>query len=589
MEKLQKILIDFEDLVNQEIDVDEILIKVTELKTQFNTELDSYNAEKLEEFLIDGGEEGNFVPEKLPEQAKYNDLVFAVTDRKQKKEEAIAQEYADNLKLKKSIITQLHDLIANEENIGKAFESFNTIREEWKVIGNVSSHEYKPLQAEYSNLLEAFFYNINIYKELKDHDLKRNLQLREELTAKMEALLEEKQIRQVQQLAGTLLSDWDEIGPTHKDDWTKVRDKFKTITKKVFLRIKNHFNEVKVQREKNLEEKQALIAKTEEIVNNEEGKNRNWKKNTEAILNIQKEWKKIGFATKKENEEIWEKFRGLCDTFFNEKGKFYEQAKATWDANKEKKQALITRAEALKESTDWKESTLQLKRLQDNWKKIGPASQKSEQQLWKQFRGACDFFFNAKKEWFDTLDDRLAGNLKTKQTFITSLAKVKLANDKDKDRATIKGLISDWEQLGQVPRDNVKDVVASFNTAIDDLYKQMGESTSIDTLRYEDKIESLAKRDRPENALLEEIQFIKGKIELLTKDKLQYENNLLFFGFSKGATADKMKDDVNKKIAIVNVQITGWDKKQRLVTKTLRLLSKAKEETAAKKEENKEA
>ena len=570
MEKLQKLLIDFEDLVNKDVDVDEIIPVVNKLKESFEAELEIYQAQKLGEFLGEGGEEGNFVPEKLVEESKYNDLVFIVNNRKQIKEEAIAEEYSNNLKQKQSIINNLRNLIENEENIGKAFDTFNELRANWKEIGNVSSHDYKTLQAEYSNLLEAFFYNINIYKELKDHDLKRNLQLREDLIVKMEALLTEKVIKQVQSLAGTYLSEWDEIGPVHKDDWTKTRDKFKTITKKVFDRVKEHYNEIKEKRQKNLEAKESLLNKTKEIIQKENQNEKDWRFATEAILNIQKEWKTIGYATKKENDKVWEDFRNLCDTFFNAKALFYSKEKSKWDDNKAKKLKLIETAKTFKSRTDWKETTLKVIKLQNDWKKIGSAGQKVEQALWKQFREACDTFFSAKKEWFDGMDDRHANNLKEKQDFITKIKETKLSGDSSKDRSTIKQYIAEWNKLGHVSKKHVKETLEAFNNAIDELYKQIDNSKGLETIKFEDRLEGYAQHEKSEKLLKDELQFIKGKIDNLTKDKLQYENNLSFLGFSSGKNADKMREDVNKKITEVENQVAKWDKKLRLVKKALR-------------------
>jgi hypothetical protein len=571
MENLQELLIKLEDTVKKEQLPSEIQAEVDEIIAAFESEIELINQKDLEDFVADGGEEGNFSPKKLPEQVKFKELVHYFQEQLRKQEEAIKIEQENNLTAKKEIIAELTNLIQNEEHIGKAFERFNELKEKWKSIGLVSPHHYKPLQADYSRLNDQFYYNIDIYKQLKDHDLKRNLQLREELIGKMEALLTENSIKNVQQLSGLYLSEWDEIGPINKEDWTRISDKFKTVTKKVFQRIKDHFNELKLQREKNLEAKQTLLDKAKQIVEFERTEEKHWKKATEQILDIQKEWRKIGFATKKENDKVWEDFRALCNGFFEQKSNFYDGIKESWNENKVKKEQLIEKAEALKTNTDWQETANQFIQLQKQWKRIGATNHKIEQKLWLKFRAAADSFFTAKKEYFDTLDDRLADNLKKKEEFLVTLPNIKLQGDKNNDRELLKKLRTDWEALGHVPKEKVKEINDKFNKLIDNLYNSLGkENGNIDNLKYEDKIEQLLHRDKPKQLLSEEERFLKGKMEQLTKEKLQYENNLLFFGFSKGKEVDKMKEEVNKKIELVNSQIAQFEKKLRVVQKVMR-------------------
>ena len=577
MEVRNELLAKLEEIVNRDVDVNDILKEVEVLKRAFGKTLETETNKNLEDFIGSGGEPKDFTAPKLEGEEKFDSLIASVIDKKQKKENDIKNGQEQNLKTKQDLVEELRDIIHNEENISKAFNRMTAVKDKWKATGEVSPHAYKDLQYDYSKLLEEFFYHINIYKELKDNDFKKNLQQREELIVKMRALIEEKSIKQTRTLSGAYLSEWDEIGPVSKDDWGRLRDEFRASSKLVFDRIKAHFTDIKEQRKNNLEKKQELLASVTAIAELDIDNVKTWKKNTEEVLSIQKEWKSVGFADKKFNDKIWEEFRTACNAFFDKKGEFFGDEKEKWDANKAKKEKLVEQAEKLKNLTDWKETSFQMIKLQKDWKNIGPAGQKAEQSLWNKFRKSCDSFFNAKKEYYDTLDDRLAENLKKKEDFIANLAEAKI--DKANGVSQIKVLIGEWDELGMVPRDSVKDINEKYRKAIDSLYDKLGlDKNEIAIQKFNDKVESLKGKDNGENLLKDEQRFINEQIDKLNKEVLQYENNLSFFGFSKGATADKMKAEVQEKIDAVQVKVDGWGQKRKAVSKAVRELNKAKEE-----------
>jgi len=577
MEARNELLVKLEEIVNRDVDVNDILKEVEALKRAFGKTLETETNKNLEDFIGGGGEPKDFIAPKLEGEEKFDSLIATVNDKKQKKENDIKNGQEQNLKTKQHLIEELRDIIHNEENISKAFNRMTAVKDKWKATGEVSPHAYKDLQNDYSKLLEEFFYHINIYKELKDNDFKKNLQQREELIVKMRALIEEKSIKQTRTLSGAYLSEWDEIGPVSKDDWGRLRDEFRASSKLVFDRIKAHFTDIKEQRKNNLEKKQELLANVTVIVEQEIDSVKTWKKKTEEVLAIQKEWKSIGFAEKKYNDKIWEEFKIACNSFFDKKGEFFGVEKEKWDINKAKKEKLVEQAEKLKNLTDWKETSFQMIKLQKDWKNVGPAGQKAEQYLWNKFRNACDAFFNAKKEYYDTLDDRLAENLKKKEAFITRLGKAKI--EKEKGAEQIKTYRSEWDDLGMVPKKSLGDINEKYRKAIDSLYDKLGlDKNAIEAQKFNDKIDSLKGKDNGEHLLKDEQRFINEQIDKLNKEVLQYENNLSFFGFSKGAAADKMKAEVQEKIDAVQVKVDGWGQKRKAVSKAVRELNKAKEE-----------
>lgn len=592
METRAQMLERLENVIQQDVDVNEILAEVSEIKKAY---LQNFKAEVEElkfQFTEDGNDENDFVAPEFEDKKRFDELMSIVKERKDKKEREIKDAQDLNLKTKQDLIAELHDIIQNEENITKAFNRMNAVRDKWKETGEVSPHAYKDLQNDYSKKLEEFFYHINIYKELKEHDLKKNLEQREGMIAKMKELLKEENINTCRSLAGVYLSEWDEIGPVHKEDWEKVRDEFRAVAKDVFDRIKKHFNDIKEQRQKNLDEKQKLVEKVKNIVAQEISNIGTWKKKTDEILKVQEEWKKIGFALKKENDAIWEEFRGVCNEFFNAKKEFFGEEKEKWNNNKERKEKLVQKAEELMNSTEWKQASFDLIKLQKEWKKIGLAGQKFEQILWNKFRAACDHFFNAKKEYFDTLDDRLADNLKKKKDFIAKLEKTKL--DKEKGADEIKVMVAEWEDLGMVPRDNAKDINEAYRKAIDALYSQLGlDKDELQKQKFADKLDNLQGQDNAEKLLQDEKRFINDSIDKLEKEKLQLENNLSFFAFSKGAAADKMKAEAQGKIDAVQAKIEEWAEKRKQISIAIRALNKpveAKaEETPVEEEVNSES
>ena len=583
MELRNELLIKLEEIISREVDVNTILKEVEVLKVAFGKTLEAETNKNLEDFVGGGGEPKDFIAPKLEGEEKFDSLIESVKDKKKKKENDIKNGQEQNLKTKHDLVEELRDIIHNEENISKAFNRMTAVKDKWKSTGEVSPHAYKDLQYDYSKLLEEFFYHINIYKELKDNDFKKNLQQREELIVKMKALIKEKSIKTTRTLSATYLSEWDEVGPVSRDEWTRIREEFREASKQVFDRIKSHFTDIKDQRKNNLEKKQELLKVILSISELDIDNVKMWKKKTDEVLAIQKQWKSVGFAEKKHNDKIWEEFRTACNAFFDKKGEFFGDEKEKWDANKAKKEKLVEQAEKLKNLTDWKETSFQMIKLQKDWKNIGPAGQKAEQSLWNKFRKACDSFFNAKKEYYDTLDDRLAENLNKKEDFIANLAEVKI--DKVNGVAQIKVVIGEWDELGMVPRDSVKDINEKYRKAIDSLYDKLGlDKNEIAIQKFNDKVESFKEKDNGENLLKDEQRFINEQIDKLNKEVLQYENNLSFFGFSKGATADKMKAEVQEKIDAVQVKVDAWAQKRKAVSKAVRELTKPKVATPSSEE-----
>ena len=313
-----------------------------------------------------------------------------VNDLRRKK----AKEEADNLAAKKAVMEELKSLISGEENIGNAFNRFNELQEKWKQIGPVPQQAYRDLQSDFSHLRDEFFYHIRIYKELRDHDLRKNTALKQALISDMTALGTKENVRDLETVVREYQEKWHQIGPVVKEEWEAIRDGFWNATRVVYDRINEHYRARRAEHEANLAAKQALIEKVTTLTSSMQANGaKEWKLLTDQVLELQNAWKSIGFATKKDNERIWKEFRNACNVFFDAKNDYFAKLKDQYKGARDKKLALVEQAVALKDSTEWRQTADKLKAMQQQWKEAGSAGPKDENKLWTKFREACDAFF----------------------------------------------------------------------------------------------------------------------------------------------------------------------------------------------------
>ncbi|HRH39182.1 MAG TPA: DUF349 domain-containing protein, partial [Flavobacteriales bacterium] len=370
-----------------------------------------------------------------------------VNDLRRKK----AKDEADNLNAKRALMEELKTMISSEENIGTAFNRFKELQEKWKTIGPVPGNAYRELQSDYSHLLDEFFYHIRIYKELRDHDLRKNTALKQALISDMNALGLQENIRDLENGVREYQEKWHQVGAVLKEEWETIRDGFHNATRVVYDKINEHYKARRAEHEANLEAKQALVDKVkaltnEMVVENSQG----WKTLTDQVLELQNAWKSVGFATKKENERIWKEFRDACNVFFDAKKGWYDKLRDQYKGARDKKQSLISQAVALKDSTDWRQTADKLKSLQAQWKEAGSAGPRDENKLWNRFREACDAFFQNRKQTFEKQDAEQAGNVQIKETLIAEIEAYQLSGDRNKDIETFKGFSLRWMNSGRV-------------------------------------------------------------------------------------------------------------------------------------------
>lgn len=546
--------------------------EVNELRTRFEDYI-LEDERKKQVAVLEAKERGENVEFEKEVDPIREEFYTIFNEYKEKKNKAIAiknEAQAECLRQKRTLITRLRNLVQNEEHIGAAFGEYKIIHEEWKKVGDIPRDKRDEIQAEYSRLLEDFFYNMKIYRELKDHDLHRNQQVKEEVIEKVKALLAVESIKEVEKNIKVYQNEWEETGPVDKDKWEDLKKGYLDNVRLIYERINKHYEEKRAVQQDNIEKKEILLTKIKSL--NEQLENiktaRDWEENTKEILAIQNTWKEIGFGPKQENEEIWKLFRAECDLFFDAKKAFYEVLRSEFDGLAQKKQTLIDEAVALKTSTDWKNTTEKIIQLQKKWKSIGNAGQKHEQRLWKDFRTACDDFFNAKSAFFNEKDKENEGNLTVKQALINEIESYQLPSDKKEALDQLKAFANRFNEIGHVPVAHKDEVFKAYKTALDKLYGELKiEGEEKEKILFEARIDTIKASPNAEKLLDKEKGDLRKQIEELKSTIIQYENNLGFFANSKGANA--LKADVEKKIASSKNKIEEIKRKLKLIPSEL--------------------
>ena len=471
-----------------------------------------------------------------------------------------------NLQEKKALITKLREVVTKEENIGSAFSAFKEIQENWKTVGDIPRANRNEIQAEYSKLLEDFFYNIKIYKELKDYDFNRNYQLKMEIIEKLKILIELKNIKDLETQLKGIQNDWEDIGPVPNEKWEEVKDAYWTEVRSSYDRINRFYDDRRILQQENLKQKEALLTEVKELAATVPTLEtlKDWDSKTSAVLEIQKKWKSVGFGPKKENEVIWKAFRAACDEFFNAKKEFFGKVNEQFDGIAKQKQELIDKAIALKASTDWKETSNQLIQLQKQWKTLGHAGRKNEQKLWKAFRTACDDFFNSKNSHFSEQDKAYEDNLTAKNDILKEIDSAKLPEDKKEALAILKEFSNKFNAIGRVPMKSKDAIFKSFKDAMDKQYGALKmDSNEKDAIMFEAKIETIKASPRAADLFYGMKQDLRKEIDKEMKEINLLENNLGFFANSKGA--DALKKDVEKKVNRSKEKINEIKQKLKMV------------------------
>lgn len=570
MNTQEEIIARVEELL--ELPVEETMREAAELKSAFYV----LNHQKLDEQKSEHRELGakmeDFVPVANPLEETFKELFSKYRDNKAKyihqKEEAEKK----NLAEKSEVLVGLKELIDNEENIGKSFDRFKDFQDKWRSIGPVPKEKATDLNKEYKNEVDRFYYNITINKELKEYDLAKNFEIRDVIVKKLEELQTAEKIKDIELILSAAKEEWEDAGPVKPDVYKGLSERYFGAVRTLHKKIQDFYSARKDTMQANLESKQAMVARLLELTDAEYSSVGKWNKATEEVLKMRDDWKSIGMVERKQNNKVWDEFKAAQDAFFEKKKEFLGEARESFKENKEAKLKLIERASALKDSTDWKDTTEKFKRLQSDWKRVGSAGHRDESKLWNKFRGTCDHFFNAKKAWFDGMDDRHAANLKAKEELLKEMGKTKLGEDKEAGLVVIKELAAKWAAIDHVPKKDVKRIASEYDKAVGKLYAQLKmDKGQVDKVRFKNKVERMSAGKEGADQIQREQQYIRKKLNEKKEELIKYENNMAFFKNSK--PDNPLLISAQKNIGSLEKEVAEFEEKLKLLKVSLRKMS----------------
>lgn len=542
----EELLAQLEEAVQAE-NINKVKNKVALIKVAFIQKTKDKKQKDYENFVEKGAEDEEFVEQQDEIEQRFNE-VFDVYKQKKaeynRRQEELKQE---NLEKKKAILERLRELINSEETLKKTYDEFKELRSEWKKIGMVPRGEVNELWKNYHFLVEKFFDKVKINKELRDLGLKKNLQKKVELCENAEELLLEEDVNKAFKLLQKYHQKWKEIGPVPREYNESIWQRFKSATDKINERRREFYRERSEKREENYNAKLALCEKAEALAATENKTVKDWLDNTDKMNELFRTWRSIGRAPDKKNDEVWERFKASLDLFFSSKKEFFKQLKQKQKENYNKKLDIIKQAEAIQDSTDWKNTKEELIKLQKQWKEIGPVPKKHSQKIWKRFRAACDHFFNRRDAHFKNLHKDEEENLKKKEELIERVKNFQLTDDKDADIKKLKEFQREWMEIGYVPIKEKDRVQKEFQKAIDKHFDAL-KVTAVEknALNYKQKVENIKEEPNANKKINKEKGIILNKIKKLEEDIQLWENNIGFLAETK--KSNQLRDEFERKI-----------------------------------------
>ncbi|MBR0178253.1 MAG: DUF349 domain-containing protein [Bacteroidales bacterium] len=545
LNKLQ--LVELLEETVKEGDVQAIKDKVSAIRLHFNKLNKEDLDNELEQFLQNGGEAESFQHVEDPLEQRFNAAMSLFKTNRAKQNEDLEKQKLENLAAKQGILEELKQIIASDESLKKTYDDFRALQDRWKEIGPVPAAENSNLWNTYHFLVEKFFDKVRIGRELRDLDMKKNLDAKIELCEKAEELLDEKSMTKSFKALQKLHDDWKEIGPVPQDKKDEIWERFKAASDKINQIRREHYAKLQEGQSANLEAKKALCEKAEAVVNEEYNSMSAWQKKSTELSEIFKVWKTVGPAGKKDNEEIWARFKSSMDAFFAKKKEFFSTMKDKQTENLERKTQLCIEAEGLMDSTDWRKTADRLKKLQEEWKTIGPVSKRQTDKIWKRFRSACDNFFNRKNEHFSGLKGEEEANLAAKKALIEEVKAFELSNNRNENMDAIKAFQKRWIEIGHVPFKIKETINKEYRELIDGLFDTMRKNHhEASANEYREMMEGLKDDPNANDRVRKERMTLQGKIQKLRDEIGVLENNIGFFSNSKNS--ELMRAEYEKKI-----------------------------------------
>ena len=536
IERLKEIVGNDENPTKEELD---------HLKTSFYKLHIAEREAQQKAYLEAGGDPDKYVL--VPDEAEdvFKAEMGVIKERRAKlflQQEAEKQE---NLEKKLNIIERIKNMASSPEEANKNYNEFKELQQQWKDIKNVPADKANELWRNYQLYVEQYYDQLNLNREAREYDFKKNLGIKNHLCEAAEKLAEEPDVISAFHQLQELHQQFREVGPVAKELRDEVWTRFKAASTVINKRHQQHFDELRAKEEDNLVKKTALCEKVEDIVKDEHKGANEWEKLTKEIIDIQAEWKKIGFAPQKMNVKIFERFRAACDDFFSKKAAFFKEMKQRYNENIAKKQSLIEKAEALMESTDWKVTTDKMIALQKEWKTIGAVPKKAGDELWSKFLEACNKFFEARNAANAGTRNEERTNLDKKKAIISQLKEL-VEGSVDDLQEKVKGLVDEYAKIGHVPYKEKDKLYKQYHEVLDKLYDDLHVTTAKRRLdNFKNNLKNVVKRG--EDALDNERGRLMRRYEGLKQEINTYENNLGFLNASS-KKGNSLIDEMNRKV-----------------------------------------
>ncbi len=510
-----------------------------------------------QEYIEQGGDPAAYVPVMDPQEETFRQAMQAIRERRAAEQLRLQEERAENLQRKTAILEQIQQLTTTPEEVGANFDQFKQLQQTWKEIGAVPAEQSTEIWKNYQLYTEQFYDLLKLGHEMRDYDFRKNLEIKTDLCEKAEALLAVEDVISAFGQLQALHQQWKETGPVERDLREDLWARFKNASTEINKRHQAHFEGIKAREAENLAQKTALCEQAEALLlqTEGEGKKIEWDALTKQVLELQAQWRTIGFAPQKQNSVIFERFRQTCDQFFTRKAEFYKNIKDGQAENLEKKKALVAKAQELSASTDWRATTDAMVALQKEWKATGPVPRKYSDQLWKEFTTACDAFFDAKKQANSGERDQQKQNLQQKQE-ITAQLQALLDTEGEVNLDEVKALQAKWNAVGHVPFKEKDQAYTQYRQVCDQLYdRARGARIQARTAGRFQKIQEVAGGDR---------QRMQRIYEQLQAEIRTYENNIGFLTASS-KKGNSLVDQMQKKVEALKAELAIMAQKMKEV------------------------
>ncbi|MDD5818317.1 MAG: DUF349 domain-containing protein [bacterium] len=545
--------------------VQEVKDEVARVRAAFLAIRKEEQAKEKQQFLAKGNEEAAFAPMTDEVEEQFKSVYAEIKEKKaayNAQQEALKQE---NLQKKLEIISKITEIAADADNVNRQYNTVKQLQQDFKAIGEVPSENDTEVWKAYQVAVERFYDLLKMNKELRDYDFKKNLEQKQALCAEAEALDEESDIVEAFKKLQALHNTWREIGPVSKEIREELWTRFKNASAVINKKYQAFFEERKLNEKKNADGKEALCVRIEAIGTDDLKTYAAWDEATKAIIALQEEWKTFGFASRKVNADLFARFRKSCDDFFEKKAAFFKKMKEELAANLAKKIELCEKAEALKDSTDWKATTDALVALQKEWKTVGPVVKKHSDAVWKRFIAACDAFFEEKKKQNVNIHSVEHENLKQKKEIIAQIKAIFEDENKDDAPAKVRQLMKQWQEVGHVPYKEKDKIYAEYKALIDKAFEELDmKANKARMANFANSIKQMG----DSNKVYHERERLVRAYEMKSQELKTYENNFGFFN-AQSKSGNSLLKEMERKIAKIKDEISILEQKIKMIDEKL--------------------